>query len=365
MATKFTLKGLTVACLLFIANAVSAQTAAVAPDTSKPKEAPLVFAGHVDAYYRYSSNGVAGKTSYTDAGKGFGFGMANLQMSKDNGKVGFMADLMFGPRAEATNYYYFDAVTGKSSSLALIKQLYVTYKLSDRAKFTIGNFMTFVGYELAEASNNLNYSMSYNYTNGPFYHTGIKLDYQFTDKFGGMIGVFNRTDTKLDNGPKFVGGQLSYVDGPLKLYLNGLSGKEIDSALVTTIDVTASYQATSKLGLGFNLINKSVSPKEGAATNWLGTAFYANYAFTDKFTLAARGEYLADSKGMIFKDETNKGALDNTVYAFTISGNFKVDALTIIPEIRFDSAKKNVFNDDLGKFKTAETAFILAAVYKF
>lgn len=361
MAIKVTLKGLTLAGVLFT-NTIFAQDAAKPADG--PKEVPLSIAGHVDAYYRYSSNGVAGKTSYSDAGKGFGFGMANLQLSKDAGKIAFMADVMFGPRAEGTNYYYVNG-EGKSSSLALIKQLYVSYKPTDKLKFTLGNFMTFVGYELVEATNNLNYSMSYNYTNGPFYHTGLKVDYQFTDKFGGMIGVFNRTDTKLDNGSKFVGGQLSYVDGPFKIYLNGLSGQEIDSSSVTTLDITTSYQATPKLGLGFNLINKSVTPKGESATNWMGSALYVNYAVTDKFTLAARGEYLVDSKGMLFKDETNKAALDNTVTAFTISGNFKIDALTIIPEIRFDSAKKNIFSTDDSKSKGSETAFILAAVYKF
>lgn len=356
MAIKMTLKGLTLASVLFT-NTLFAQ------DAAKPAEAaPLSIAGHVDAYYRYSTNKSAGKTSYSDAANGFGFGMANLQLSKDAGKVSFMADVMFGPRAEGTNYYY---VGENSSSLAFIKQLYVAYKPTDKLKFTLGNFMTFVGYELAEASNNLNYSMSYNYTNGPFYHTGLKADYQFTDKFGGMIGVFNRTDTKLDNGSKFVGGQLSYVDGPFKIYLNGLSGKEIDSASVTTLDITTSYQATPKLGLGFNLINKSVTPKGESATNWMGSALYVNYAVSDKFTLAARGEYLTDSKGMLFKDENNVAATDNAVTAFTISGNFKVDALTIIPEIRFDSAKKNIFNTDEGKFKGSETSFILAAVYKF
>lgn len=349
MAIKMTFKGLTLVCVLFT-NTIFAQ------DAAKPAEAPLSIMGHVDAYYRYSTNGVAGKTSYSDAAKGFGFGMANLQLSKDAGKVSFMADVMFGPRAEGTNYYY---VGTSNSSLTLIKQLYVAYKPTDKLKFTLGNFMTFVGYELAEASNNLNYSMSYNYTNGPFYHTGLKLDYQFTDKFGGMIGVFNRTDTKLDNGKKFVGGQLSYVDGPFKIYLNGLSGQEIDSASVTTLDITTSYQATPKLGLGFNLINKSVTPEGGSVKSWLGTALYVNYAVSDKFVLAARGEYLQDSKGALF------GINDNAVTAFTLSGNFKVDALTIVPEIRFDSASKDIFATDAGKTTGSETSFILAAVYKF
>jgi Putative beta-barrel porin-2, OmpL-like. bbp2 len=360
MTIKTILQGFTLVCVLF-SNTIFAQ------DTAALKEAPLSIAGHVDAYYRYGTNGVAGKTSYSDAGKGFGFGMANLQVSKDNGKIGFMADVMFGPRAEGTNYYYVE--DGKSSSLAFIKQLYVTYKPTDKARFTMGNFMTFVGYELAEASNNLNYSMSYNYTNGPFYHTGIKLDYQFTDKFGGMIGIFNATDTKLDNGKKYVGGQLSYVDGPFKIYLNGLTGKngrgDTSGTQYTTFDVTTSFQATPKFGLGFNLINKSSAPTSGSAVSWLGTALYLNYAVSDMFTVAARGEYMADSKGALF------GVNDNNVTAFTLSGNFKAGALTIIPEIRFDSAKQSIFattdTDAKGLpiIKGSETAFILAAVYKF
>ena len=354
MTIKSTLKGLTLVGVLFT-NSIFAQDAA---KTEAPKEVPLSISGQVDAYYRYSSNGVAGKTSYSDAGKGFGFGMANLQLSKDAGKISFMADVMFGPRAEGTNYYYTNA-TNNNSSLALIKQLYVSYKPTDKLKFTLGNFMTFVGYELVEASNNLNYSMSYNYTNGPFYHTGLKLDYQFTDKFGAMVGLFNRTDTKLDNGPKFFGGQLSYVDGPFKIYGNILAGKEADSSQVTTFDITTSYQATPKFGIGFNLINKSVTPEKGSAESWLGTALYLNYAFTDKFTLAGRGEFLNDSKGALF------GFNDNTITAFTLSGNFKVDALTIIPEVRFDSSKKAIFATDAGKTEKGETAFILAAVYKF
>ena len=53
MAIKITLKGLTLACVLFT-NTVFAQDAAKAD-----APVPLSIAGHVDAYYRYSTNGVA------------------------------------------------------------------------------------------------------------------------------------------------------------------------------------------------------------------------------------------------------------------------------------------------------------------
>jgi hypothetical protein len=289
-----------------------------------------------------------------------GLGMANLVFSKDAGKVGFVADLMFGSRAEETNYYY-------GGSSAFLKQLYITYKPTDKLKFTAGNFMTFVGYELVEAANNLNYSMSYNYTNGPFFHTGLKMEYAFTDKLSAMLGVFNQTDTKgranlldqsLDIGKKFVGGQLAYANGGFKIYLNGLTGKTGDTTQVSTLDVTTSYQVTDRFGIGLNVIDQMLT-KEGKTDSWLGTALYLNYAFSPKFTLAARGELMSDKEGLKY------GEKDNTITAFTLSGNIKIDAFTLIPEIRLDSASKEIWENDLGKGQKSEAAFILAAVYKF
>ncbi|NJN33787.1 MAG: outer membrane beta-barrel protein [Saprospiraceae bacterium] len=212
----------------------------------RKKEAPLSISGQVDAYYRFSSAKASGLTSYAPATNAFGLGMANIVASKDVGKVSFVADLMFGPRAEITNY------NDLGNSLAFIKQLYVTYKPSDKVKFTLGNFMTFVGYELVEASNNLNYSMSYCYTNGPFHHTGAKVDFALSENFGLMIGAFQPTDFKFNAlgqpGNLNLGGQLSYVNGGFKVYLNALTGPTPLSDTVnlksstTVVDLTAVFR---------------------------------------------------------------------------------------------------------------------------
>ena len=356
MNIKVTLKSMAVVASLFTTN-LHAQ------DAEKKAEAPLTISGQVDAYYRATSNKVNGsKTSYTLQNGAVGLGMANIAIAKDNGKIGFVADLMFGPRAEETNYGY----TGSSS---FIKQLYVTYKPTEKLKFTAGNFMTFVGYELVEAANNLNYSMSYNYTNGPFFHTGLKADIAFTDKFAGMIGIFNQTDSKgayglkpgfeyLDTKKKMVGGQLSYASGSFKIYVNGLTGKSADTTTNSTFDITTSYQVTEKFGAGLNFLALSAS-KEGKTQSFNGTALYLNYAFSPGFTLAARGELINDKDGFKYTQA------DNTITAFTLSGNIKIDAFTIVPELRFDSAKKAIWEDDKGKAQKGETSFILAAIYKF
>lgn len=362
MNFKNTMKCLMVLGIMGSSSLYAAEIKKIEGDTviPTPTATPLSITGQVDAYFKATSNKLStAKTSYTSQ-SGFGLGMANVTLAKDNGKIGFVADLMFGPRAEETNYNY-------SGSPAFVKQLYVTYKPVDKVKLTLGNFMTFVGYELVEASNNLNYSMSYNYTNGPFFHTGLKADITLTDKLGAMIGLFSLTDTKgkygllntsLDVNKKYLGGQLSYVSGPIKVYLNGLRGNNPDSSHTTTLDLTTSFQATEKLGLGLNIINVNET-KEKVTKSFTGSALYINYAFAPYFTLAARGEMFKDTDGWKY------GVSDDTITAFTLSGNFKIDAFTIIPEIRFDSAKKDIWVDNKGAVKKGETAFILAGIYKF
>jgi Putative beta-barrel porin-2, OmpL-like. bbp2 len=374
MNFKLTTLGLSLAGILGV-NCLFAQTASssgsatstttttpVATETTEVKTPPLSITGQVDAYYRFSSATAGGLTSYTPATNAFGLGMANVAISKDMGKIGFMADLMFGPRAEATNY-------NDKSSLAFIKQMYITYKPTDKIKFTLGNFMTFVGYELVEATNNFNYSLSYCYTNGPFHHTGVKADFALSENFGLMVGAFQPTDFKSNvlgkGGNVNFGGQLSYVNGGLKIYLNALTGPTPTSdtlnanASTTVLDLTAMYQVSSKVGLGLEVMNKSGSNYlndkiVGTSTAFTGFSVYMNYAASDKFILAGRYENFNDSEALAL--------LGAKINAFTLSGNVKIDALTIIPEIRFDSADKEL--SALGN-KKSDVSLILAMTYKF
>jgi Putative beta-barrel porin-2, OmpL-like. bbp2 len=263
--------------------------------------------GAVDAYF------LAGRaplpTSFTNgSNNAFSLGMANIMFSKE-GKVGFMADIAFGPRAEAANGYF--NADGAVSSLALIKQLFVTYSPTDALKFTFGNFSTYYGYEVIDAPVNVNYSTSYMFSYGPFYHTGIKANLALSDKFGLMLGVFNDTDTKIDvvKG-KHVGAQLSYSSGKLAAYLNYLGGRFAEATEATKdifnnqIDLTATFAASDKFGLGLNIANRALSEKDGETSSWFGSALYAKYAFSDSFTFGLRAESINDKDGIILGEET-------------------------------------------------------------
>src|SRR5688572_1521306 len=72
------------------------------------QEAPTFsFSGSIDTYFHSTlgtTNGVFGNnapsTAFSDM-KGFGLGMANLIATYAGDKVGFTADLVFGPRGRA------------------------------------------------------------------------------------------------------------------------------------------------------------------------------------------------------------------------------------------------------------------------
>lgn len=329
-----------------------------APEEAQESRLPFDVKGALDVYYQYNFRGTPFPTSFTETVDGFSLGMANLMFSRE-GKVGFMVDVAFGPRAEAANGF-------EGTSLSMIKQLFVTYSPTDWLKFTAGNFSTFVGYEVIDAPVNINYSTSYMFSNGPFFHTGIKADIALGEHFGLMGGLFDDTDSKFDFVPgKHVGAQLSYKVGNFSAFLNFLSGKAVEADSIQPeidnrqIDLVATLQVSEKLGLGLNATQKTEVISEGDNANWRGAALYANYAFSDLFTLGLRGEFIDDPNGLIL------GLPDNSVLALTLSGNFHIGGLTIIPEFRLDNSSLQVFPDNNGEIDKALPGFLVAAVYSF
>ena len=317
----------------------------------------LQISGFADAYYQYSFNKNPFPTSFTETHNSFTPGMANVVFSKE-GKFGFVADLAAGPRAEVANGY-----TG--TTLALIKQLYISYGVSDAVTLTLGNFGTHVGYEVIDAPANINYSTSYMFSNGPFYHTGLKANIALSEKFGAMVGVFDDTDSKIDEvSGKHIGAQFSYSDDKLAAYLNYIGGKQDDTNPKNEIfghqvDLTATYAVSDAFGLGLNTTYKTVKGDETPEANWFGAALYANYALSEKFTLGFRGEYIGDKDGLI------SGVADNSITSLTLSGNIHLGPITLIPEFRVDKAAKESFLDADDESTKTTSALIFAAVYQF
>lgn len=309
-------------------------------DGEEMESPALSFSGSVDAYFRSTEE--APGTSFADL-NGFSLGMINLVGAYEGKKAGMVADMVFGPRGEDATFLSPELRPGGSSNI--VNQLYAYLNVSDNVTFTLGNFNTFLGYEVISPTANFNYSTSYMFSYGPFSHTGLKMDASFDGGFSLMLGVFNPTDATEFNPTNdyFGGAQLGYDFGSGSAYLNTLFGPDYFQ-----IDLTGGVDLTDALYLGINATTASDDL-------FAGFAGYLQYATSDAFKIGVRAESFSDNGvGVIGTDES--------VFAFTISANYTIDNLTIIPEFRIDNASADVFD---GGTSGSLSSFVLAAAYGF
>jgi len=314
-----------------------------------PKSTPLEISGSGDLYYKYDFSKTGNiPTSFATDQNSVSLGMLDIALKKSAGKASFVGEVSFGPRGQYQSIPNGDGTDGNSFH---IQNLYATYAVSDKLSLTAGYMGTFIGYEVISPLANFQYSTSYLFTNGPFQNAGVKANYKISDKFGAMLGLFNDSWNSYKansvNGLNAVGGQLSYASEGTSVYLNFMDG----SVSGTIVDLTATFQLTKEFKLGLNAADFSNEGKVG----YTGFALYPSYALTDAFALGLRAEYF----------KWKEGSGDRDVTAFTLSGNYKVGGLTIIPEFRLDSNSEKVFVDsDLAPTKSGSQA-LLAVVYGF
>lgn len=333
--------------MLFVATALFAQEEAT--------EKKLSISGSIDAYYRTNftapndENAIAPNSSFANL-PGFALGMANVIAAYEGEKVGFVADLVFGPRGT-------DAIFNSpqySDTGNIINQLYAYWNVSESVTLTMGNFNTFLGYEVISPTANFNYSTSYLFSYGPFSHTGLKADFALSDDFSLMLAVMNDTDFTEFNatGDYALGAQLGYSGQYLNLLLD---------PSFTEIDFTGGFDLSDDFFLGINAAYLDVED----AGSFAGVALYPQLATSDSFTLGLRGEYFTETEGGVGAIGAYDTEGDGSVFALTLTGSFAIDNLTIKPEIRLDSASEEAFIDtDLAGSKSLGS-FVLAAVYSF
>ncbi|MBX2947337.1 MAG: porin [Cyclobacteriaceae bacterium] len=350
----------------------------------------LTFSGSVDTYFHssfktknfYYDDAFAPSSSFADS-KGFSIGMVNLITSYAGSKAGFTADLVFGPRGKA-------AVFGSASGQAIINQAFVYYNFSDKVTLNVGQFNTFLGYEVISPAVNFHYSTSYLFSYGPFNHTGARLDFALDKGIVAKIAVMNPTDLVEFNpvNTYTLGAQIGKTSDAGGIWFNFLYGDQ-DGKLVkdeATIgessagklfqaDITLGYELTPVFYLGFNASMQSTAAGEevndngnivktaGPTSSFLGFAVYPKISLSKNFGLGLRAEYFSikhNHLSIFGLGEDGAGS----VAEFTLSGNYKVGNLMLIPEVRIDKTSENSFYKGSSTQDTIAT-LNLAAVYKF
>jgi Putative beta-barrel porin-2, OmpL-like. bbp2 len=364
--------------ITFAQQATSAAALQLAPIvdsivTTKPAEVKVEekkpafnFSANADVYYRYDFNRqVNNHTSFTNSHNSFELGMISARLDHSFGKVSMTADVGFGKRAEEFSY-------NDDKSKFLIKQLFVSYSPIENLKLSMGSWTTHVGYELVDAYANRNYSMSYMFSYGPFFHTGVKAEYTL-GKHSFMLGVADPTDFKSASlgSKKFILGQWAFAseDSKLKTYLNYQSGQRpSDQAKIMQWDGVATYKFNDKFNMAYNgtiMSNKlydEADKKYSDAKTWWGSALYFNADPSEWLGFTLRAEYFSDDEALSAFTGYDTGG---NVLATTLSANFRIGNLTIIPEFRYEHSNQEYYSKHDGTLTKSDASVLIAATYKF
>jgi hypothetical protein len=325
---------------MIMSNTIKAQDT----DDSEP-DPTFNFSGTVDTYFRasFTEDPVAPGTSFANL-NGFSLGMANFIVSYEGEKSGFVADVVFGPRGS-------DAVFGSvGNSSEMVNQLYAYYNIAEGVTVTLGNFNTFLGYEVISPAANFNYSTSYMFSYGPFSHTGAKVDFSISDDVSLMVGVFNQTDQTEANYDRYTafGAQL----GLYGQYLNLLAGDDYFQ-----LDYTGGFDLSDSFFLGINATTATLAGDTGFA----GVALYPQLTASDSFAIGLRGEFFSETDG--FGALVSDGDADN--FSLTLTGSFTSGNFMFKPELRLDSASSEIFAISPTETSESLASFVMAMIYTF
>ncbi len=355
----------------------------------------FTFSGYIDSYYMANFNNPISRTNvgtslsaraFDQKAGQFSLGLVQTKMTYSTSKIDIVGDLTFGPNADLGNYgNVVGRNVGSTGTALAIKQAYVGWKATDKLTLTMGQFGTHIGYEVIDAPVNYHYSLSNLFNNGPFYHVGLKAQYNFSEKVYLMAGLVNNVDNLDDNNrAKGLIAQLfvSPVSG-WTVYLNAISSNEANAddkgktpdASYSLFDLTTTYQITPKFMVGLNAATGSQSGDYQTLTSnpkfvknsgtWGGVALYSNYSVSDVFSIGARYENFNNQDAVRgLRIDENTGV---SVNSLTITTTFTVadGHLLIKPEFRSDAYDKNFFKNGDGVDVKSQSTLGLAVIAKF
>ena len=325
---------------LFMSILSKAQT-----DSTKAPTSSTSYTIYFDGYYKndFSKQSTNNKTSFTNSNQSLQLGMASIKLDHTKGNFTGTLDLGLGKRAQEFSY-------NDNGVAQAIKQAYISYAPMSGLKITAGKWATHIGYELLDAYSNRNYSMSYAFSYGPFFHTGIRADIALGGKSAMMIGFAQPTDfVSTDSPDKMLIAQFSTSskNDQLKAFLNYQGGKD-----KSQFDLVLNGVVNSQVAINYDGTIANIG-----GNNWTSNAVYVNYDPSAKIGFTLRSEYFNDTKNAV--------GVGSSIFQNTLSANIHFSKLTLIPEIRFDNAKDKIFFNSNNNLNQYASNFLIAAVYKF
>jgi hypothetical protein len=314
---------------------------------------------------------------------GFALGWAGLDVGYEQGTVGGLIQLRFGPRA--ARFGGVDSDYG----LQYVKQAYATWK-PRRAKgwltFDLGKWESTFGAEMGDSQENMVYSWPFLYWYGqPFFHAGLRTTVKLGEIVSlGLMVVNGWNDTWDTNAGKSYGLQLTVVPGRRFKFLVGyLTGPEQNARVTVTCPPETAWDPATgvcvalpgALGESVDVAQRGVNRRfrgygdlqvwtqpidaltfmmnadlghDQAITNpvtgtyepvlWWNVAATLRYGFAERWAAAVRGEIFHDVDG--YTTRVNDLKLSSGTLVFDFSPE---PYLTLRLENRYDWASQAFF----------------------
>jgi hypothetical protein len=258
-----------------------------------------------------------------------------------------------------------------------LNQLYIDVAFGGGFSVRAGKFVTPIGYEVIDPTQNQFYSHSFMFGFAiPFTHTGVLASYKQSDALTFSAGFTRGWDTSVrdNNGTiDFLGGAAySLPDGKTKLTVNLITGTDQpgdNENWRTLVDVIVSTKVGDNLTLAFNADYayeaNSRSTLDGSDAQWWGVAAYASLAVNNMVAVNGRVEYFNDQDGARLTGAVGGSALYEATIGLAITplpNDAYGKGLTIRPEVRFDYADKRFFDGGTDHYQLTAA---IDAVYKF
>ena len=216
--------------------------------------------------------------------------------------------------------FRFDAVGGPSNQFLLgtkdrarglettrlLWQAYVSYTapIGNGLTFDFGKFTTPIGMESVDTKDNFNYSHSYLFNYGPFYHTGLRTKYSFNERVSVTGYLVNAWDSVGDsNSGKTFGATVSFLPHKKlslsQTYLTGPENPHDNGNWRNVFNTLVTFMATEKWTfLGDFVYGNDRVTFAPQRNHWTGLAGFARYAFNDRFALSGRFDMFRDEAGL-------------------------------------------------------------------
>lgn len=267
--------------------------------------------------------------------------------------VGYKVSLIFGEDAPLVN------TGGAAQGMDELREAFVEMNvpIGTGLNVKVGQLISMLNYESGDGGAvNDNFSQGYQWFftgNGP--SAGVQLGYSLTEQ----VDVKARISNGLYAGPVDNNNNKSYMasigykpSDKLWFSLVGFSGRE-GSTGVRGGSLLAGYQATDKIHLGTELDYFDFDTPGNGGSPLYSAGVWASYAFTEKVSLAVRGEFLSDVDGTgtstLLGFAANPG---QDIGSIAVTLNYKpVPSVKIQPEIRYDhSDLPNAFGTTRDRF---------------